>query len=481
MSDHAAHGPAPLMLSVSGCRGIVGKSLTPEVLCRYAGAIAAWIRETAPSAIERPRLVIACDGRRGGEVLKNCVAWAFAGAGFSVTDIGVATTPTVGVMVEHLKADAGVTLTASHNPGEWNGLKVITRDGAAPDAAAADAIIARFRSGAVAFTGPESFGSVEPFKGAAELHVERALAALSSVCSLDAIRAKRFRVVVDSVNASGAVAARLLLDRLGCEVIHLNADATGIFPHTPEPTAENLASICGEVASRKAVLAFAQDPDADRLAIIDERGVYIGEEYTLALATLSLLGARGKGAGPVHLAANLSTSRMIDDVAVRFGATMHRSAVGEANVVSAMRSAGALIGGEGNGGVIWPQVTRIRDSIGAMGLVLALLARENRALSEIASSIPAYAIEKRKAPVREGLAQRAVRAVEAAYRKQAKATVDTQDGVRADFPSRNGSGSAWVHVRASNTEPIVRFIAEAPTAQEARAILDDVERLVAAS
>ena len=481
MSDHEAQAAAPLMLSVSGCRGIVGQSLTPETLCRYAGAIASWIRDSAPSPLDRPRLVIACDGRRGGEALKNCVAWAFAAAGFAVSDIGVATTPTVGVMVQRLKADAGITLTASHNPGQWNGLKVITRDGAAPDAAAADAIIARFRKGTVAFAEPGSFGSVEIVKGAAELHVERALAALGSVSSLDAIRAKRFRVVVDSVNASGAAAARLLLDQLGCDVVHLNAEATGVFPHTPEPTAENLASICGEVASRKAVLAFAQDPDADRLAIIDERGAYIGEEYTLALAALSFLGARPKSAAPVHLAANLSTSRMIDDVAARFGASMHRSAVGEANVVSAMRSSGALLGGEGNGGVIWPQVTWIRDSIGAMGLVLALLARENRPLSQVVASIPAYAIEKRKAPVREGLAERAVRSVEAAYRKQRGASVDTQDGIRADFPSRNGAGGAWVHVRASNTEPIVRFIAEAPTAQEARAILDEVEQVVAAS
>lgn len=481
MSHHEAQAAAPLMLSVSGCRGIVGQSLTPEILCRYAGAIAAWVRDTSTTSTPRPRLVIACDGRKGGVTLKNCVAWAFASAGFAVSDIGVATTPTVGLMVQSLTADLGVTLTASHNPGQWNGLKVITRDGAAPDAAAADAIIDRFRKGVTAFTGPEAFGSVEHVKGAAETHVERAIEAIASVAPLDSIRARKFKVIVDSVNASGATAARLLLERLGCQLVHLNADSSGVFPHTPEPTAENLASICGEVPARKAALAFAQDPDADRLAIIDEQGRYIGEEYTLALATLSLLGAANAPKDKAELAANLSTSRMIDDVAARFGATVHRSAVGEANVVSAMRRAGAQIGGEGNGGVIWPQVTWIRDSIGAMGLVLALLARENRPLSQIVASIPSYAIEKRKAPVREGLAQRAVRAVEAAYKGRPGARVDTQDGVRADFPSSDGRGGAWVHVRASNTEPIVRFIAEAPTKQEASAILDEVDRIVAAS
>lgn len=481
MSSHQAQGPAPLMLSVSGCRGIVGRSLTPETLCRYAGAVAAWIRDAASAPLTRPRVVIACDGRRGGVPLKNCVAWAFAAAGFDVSDIGVAATPTVGVMVDSLKANAGVTLTASHNPGQWNGLKVITGEGSAPDAAAADAIISRFHSGTVAFVGADAFGSVQSVEGAAERHVNRTLEALETVASISAIRARRFKVVVDSVNASGSAVARMLLDRLGCEVVHLNADDSGDFPHTPEPTAENLVSICGEVASRGAALAFAQDPDADRLALIDEHGRYIGEEYTLALAALAMLGAPGADLGGATLAANLSTSRMIDDVAARFGATMHRSAVGEANVVSVMRRVGAVIGGEGNGGVIWPRVTWIRDSIGAMALILALLTRENRSLSQIVADMPGYAIEKRKAPVREGLAQRAVTAVERAYRERAGARVDTQDGVRADFPSTSGQGGAWVHVRASNTEPIVRFIAEAPTASEARAILDDVDRIIGAS
>jgi len=469
---------APLMLSVSGMRGIVGRSLTPETLCRFVGAAGAWMRECVPGE-EAPGIVLACDGRRGGEALRRCVGWALVGAGFRVSDIGVAATPTVGVMVERLGAAGGLTLTASHNPGEWNGMKVITREGSAPDAESAGRIIARFwRAGPIGgFVGAEVFGSYERVEGAEEAHVGRALVALEEVCPLELIRARRFRVVVDSVNASGAGVAKRLLAALGCEVAHLNGEGSGVFAHAPEPTAENLAPMGVEVASRGGEVGFAQDPDADRLALLDEKGRYIGEEYTLALAALSLLGGgRGQAA---HVAANLSTSRMIDDVAASVGARVHRSLVGEANVVSAMRACGADIGGEGNGGVIWPRVSWIRDSVGAMGLILALLAREGKPLSVVVSEMPAYAIEKRKVPVREGLTERALRAVEGAFRERGGVEIDTQDGVRGDFASASGKGRSWAHVRASNTEPIIRLIAEAPTGAEASAILDRLAATVA--
>lgn len=479
MSHDAHSGAAPLMLSVSGCRGIVGRSLTPDVACRYAGAAASWMRERAPSSGARPRIVVASDGRLGGDVLRYCVAWALAAAGCDVADIGVATTPTVGVMVDHLRAQGGITLTASHNPGEWNGLKAITPDGAAPDPAAAADIISRFRNGSPAFAPPTDFGTVERINGAEDVHVQRVLKALSAVAEIEQIRARRFHVVVDSVNASGAGVARRLLEALGCRLDHLNADDSGVFPHTPEPTPENLAFMGREITSRSAAIGFAQDPDADRLALLDEQGRYIGEEYTLALAALAVLGADPARAKGVTLAANLSTSRMIDDVAARFGATVRRSPVGEANVVAAMRSVGALIGGEGNGGVIWPAVTWIRDSVGAMALTLALMARENAPLSKLVESIPPYAIDKRKAPLPEGGVEGALRATEVLYRNRPGATIDRQDGVRADFPAPSGDGMAWVHVRPSNTEPIVRFIAEAPTARDAGAILDELAEAIA--
>ena len=331
-----------------------------------------------------------------------------------MTDIGPATTPTVGVMVTRLRAQGGVTLTASHNPGEWNGVKAIDAAGAAPDAAQASEIIERFRGGGggrTEFVTPDRFGTVARDPGAAALHVGLVLAALERVAPVDSIRAARLRVVVDSVNASGAPCAAALLEALGCRVVHLNRDDSGVFPHAPEPTEENLRSLCAAVREHGAAVGFAQDPDADRLALIDEAGRYIGEEHTLVLAARALLGAMGPAARGATLAANLSTSRMIDDAAAEFGARVVRAAVGEANVVAAMRAERSVIGGEGNGGVIWPEVSWIRDSIGAIGLVLALMARERATLAELVARTPAYAIEKRKTPVREGLAARAVEAV----------------------------------------------------------------------
>lgn len=475
----AADQPAPLMLSVSGCRGIVGASLTPEVIARYTAALASWVRDDSRSPT--PRVVLGCDGRRGGDTLRTLAGATLAACGCEVLDIGVAATPTVGLMVTQLGAHAGVTLTASHNPGEWNGVKAIDATGAAPDAARAADIVERFRAARSAATTPERFGSVTPSPGAASAHVERTLSAIDAVHPVVRIRAARLKVVVDSVNASGAEAAAMLLDALGCETVHLNRDSSGVFPHAPEPTEENLCGLGEEVRRHSARVGFAQDPDADRLALIDEQGRYIGEEYTLVLAAIALLGSMGDRARGVTLAANLSTSRMIDDAAAAFGARVVRSAVGEANVVAAMRRegsirGGSLLGGEGNGGVIWPAVCWIRDSIGSMALILALMARENAPLSALASRLPAYAIEKRKAPVREGLAERAVEAVRAAYTARPGARVDTQDGCRADFPVEGGH--AWLHVRASNTEPIVRFIAEAPTRAQAASILDEAQRLI---
>jgi phosphomannomutase len=457
------------MLSVSGCRGIVGESLTPEAVARFIDAAVQWACETrhAPS----PLIVLGFDGRRGGEALKRVAADALVAAGCRVIDIGVAATPTIGVMVTHRGADAGITLTASHNPAEWNGVKVITAEGAAPDAEAAQRIIQNFHQGEGGADARGSRGTIEDDRSAAQVHVDRVIGALASVADLARLRERRFTVAVDSVNASGAEGAGLLLESLGCRLIHVNAEGTGEFPHPPEPTRENLSAFAACVGSCGAEVGFAQDPDADRLALIDESGRYIGEEYTLGLSAAALLGAPGFAARGASLVANLSTSRMLDDVASRFGATVHRSAVGEANVVAAMRRAHAVMGGEGNGGVIWPAVTMIRDSLGAMALTLALLARKQRPLSRIVEEIPAYAIEKRKIELRPGLAARALAETERAFAGPG-VRVDRQDGVRLDFPAPGGRGSAWLHVRPSNTEPILRLIAEAPSADEARRILD---------
>jgi phosphomannomutase len=409
-------------------------------------------------------------------------------SGCDVIDLGVAMTPTAGVMVDARKADAGMILTASHNPQQWNGLKCLVRraqaqespepaaDACAPDAQTAEEIVGRFRAnqpGHDAVTW-ESLGTIALDETGIDTHVESVITALDAVDLAVLAKDRHYRVVVDSVNGSGAPGALALLERLGCsEIVQLHGEPTGIFPHTPEPTRENLVGLAAKTPEHHGVAGFAQDPDADRLAIIDADGTYIGEEYTLVLAAMAILGSMGERARGQTVCVNLSTSRMIDDVAARFGARVIRTPVGEANVVSAMKAHGSILGGEGNGGVIWPRVTYVRDSLGAMGLTLGLLAREDKPLSEIIADMPRYAIEKQKVDLAsKDLALPAIEKIAHAYKD---AHVDLQDGVRIDWKEDR----AWLHVRASNTEPIMRLIAEAPTAEHSRRILDEAARVIA--
>ena len=476
MTTHATTPPietAPLMLSVSGCRGIVGESLTPDRIINYAASIAHYLiqRSGDPS----PTVVIGRDGRASGDMVQRLAVGALLAAGCRVIDLGVATTPTVGVMVRHHSAAGGVVITASHNPQPWNGIKTITNLGAAPPKAEADAIIARYHASNPQWRTHEGVGRFELDDTAAHVHVAKVLSAIEAIHPIDAIRGQGFRVVVDSVNASGARAAKLLCDALGCDLLHLSADDSGIFPHTPEPTAENLSQLAKAATTHAPSVIFAQDPDADRLAILDSEGRYIGEEYTLVLCAWALLESLGDAAQGMQLATNLSTSRMLDDLAEKFGCTVIRTAVGEAHLAALLqRDNNLLLLGEGNGGAIWPAVVPIRDSIGAMALTLALMAKTGKSLSQLVEEIPNYAIVKRKAPIREGLAQAAMDAARECF---PDATVSDIDGVRLDITTEDGP--AWIHVRPSNTEPILRLIAEAPTQSRADAIVDAVEAAIA--
>ncbi|MBX3358496.1 MAG: hypothetical protein KF745_08710 [Phycisphaeraceae bacterium] len=479
---------APLMVSVSGCRGIVGESLTPEVAARYAGAFGGWLCERAGGAAT---VVLGRDGRAGGRIVRDAAAAGLAAAGCEVIDLGVAMTPTVGVMTDQHAADGGMVITASHNPQQWNGLKCIVRErglrsatasASAPAADVAAQIKDRFREGRIGLAPWDRLRPVETDTTAVTVHTGKVLRAIGDVA---AIARRGFRVVLDSVNCSGAIGGAALLDALGCDVVHLGDRDTGLFPHPPEPIKEHLGSLCAAVKQHGAAVGFAQDPDADRLAIVDERGEFIGEEYTLALAAMEILhrraarspGATMHGVGePAMLVANLSTSRMIDDVVSRLagaGSKVFRAAVGEANVVEVMKREGATFGGEGNGGVIWQDVTYIRDSLSAMALVLSLMQRDGRKISQIVRDIPAYAIEKRKVDLKPGMS--AAPALEAIAKAYARERLDRQDGVRVDFDAKR----AWLHVRASNTEPIMRLIAEAPTPEEARAVLDKAGKVIA--
>ncbi|CAN5761424.1 phosphoglucosamine mutase [soil metagenome] len=500
---------AALMLSVSGVRGIVGASLTPSVVTRFAGTVGAFVTERAnPSKIgadtivydakpkakktRRPIVVLARDGRFGGHVVRDAARAGLLSAGCDVIDIGVAMTPTCGVCVDSFDADAGMIITASHNPQEWNGLKVLLREekgrvsACAPNKSTADALIKRFQLASAAPADQRAAGysdapllrpwnevgdSEDAGDEAIYAHAGQVTEALTAMGILPRIAKAKLAVALDSVNGAGRVMTPGWLEGLGCKVHATGIDDSGLFPHTPEPTRENLAAMTKNVKRVKAAVGFAQDPDADRLALIDERGVYIGEEYTLVLATMALgvLGALKKGS---RLAVNLSTSRMIEDVAATFGCTVDRSAVGEANVVQLMKDRKSPIGGEGNGGVIWPAVTYVRDSIGAMGLVLGLMAKSGKSLSQLVASTPSYAIEKRKVELtRREEADTAQNKIAKAFKKE---RVDRQDGVRVDFAARR----AWLHVRASNTEPIMRIIAEAPTKADALALLAEANAVI---
>lgn len=500
-------GEAPLIVGVSGLRGIVGQSLTPEVAVRFAGALGAWLRGRTP----RPRVAVGHDGRRGGRELAHVAMGALAGTGASVESIGPSTTPTMGCVVDGRGLDAGVMITASHNPQEWNGLKVILGepDGAcAPSAATARAIVEAFEHGpgagvGAAWVGAAEAGRVIEVDGSIGRHVEPLLARARTL-GFGGERGSagggggggggRWTIVLDSVNCAGAAAAAMALPREAFHVVQLHGDGSGIFPHAPEPTAENLSGpggLCDAVPGLRADIGLAQDPDADRLAIVDETGRYIGEEYTLALCAESVLSARGMagaGAGAPVLVANLSTSRMIDDVAGVYGAEVVRTPVGEANVVERMKALRRLgrevvLGGEGNGGVIWPGVVHVRDSLGAMALVLAMMARTGLRVSELVARIngyspggQGYAIRKHKTPIAsKAAAEPAVRALARAY---AAERVDLQDGVRIDFGARGPRSGVWVHVRASNTEPIMRLICEAPSTAVADEVLAEVSGVI---
>jgi phosphomannomutase len=450
------------MLSVSGARGIVGRTMTPLVAARFAAALGSWIRASSDDPAP-PVVCVGRDSRPSGAALLPAATAGLAATGCRVVDLGIVATPTVGVAIGHHGAAGGIVVTASHNPAPWNGLKCLDADGVAPPPDQAAGIIGRFEADDIDWATAGEVPAVERDPDAHGRHVERVLAVVDAA----AIRGRGFRVVLDSVNGAGGVAGRRLLDALGCDVVHLNAEPTGRFAHPPEPVADHLGDLMDATVDAGAAVGFAQDPDADRLALVDETGAYLGEEYTLALAARRMLQRHPAGA---RMATNLSTSRMIDDVASAAGAPpVVRTPVGEANVVAGMKRTGATFGGEGNGGVIFPPVCWVRDSLSAMALVLDLLAAEGRPLGAVAGELPRYTMVKRKLDLadvggRAGLAG----LLDRVRRRFADARLDTADGLRVDL------ADGWAHVRPSNTEPIVRIIVEAGTDARAAELVEQV-------
>jgi phosphomannomutase len=431
-----------VIVSVSGIRGIIGRGLTPDLACRFAAALA--------THLGGGRVVLSRDGRPSGAMLRHAVVAGLTSAGCEVLDIGIAPTPTCGFAIRHLEAAGGIQITASHNPAEWNGLKLFGPDGAVLTAAEGRKVQALFENGEVRGVAWNELGFIQERPQADDWHRERVLQQVD----VTRIRSRQLRTYLDANGGAGGPLGRELLEAFRANPECRACTADGAFLHPAEPTAENLQSIGPLVAECGADIGFALDPDADRLALIDERGRYIGEELTLALAVLFRL---RRQRGPVVV--NMSTSRVIEDIARRFDCPVHRAAVGEANVVEKMRQVNAVIGGEGNGGVIDPRVGWVRDPFIGMGLILNLLADTGRRLSELVAELPAYTILKDKCAA----APERLPALFAALEKRwPEAKSNRLDGLRLDWPDR------WVHVRPSNTEPIVRIIAEAPDLAGAR-------------
>lgn len=440
------------ILSISGLRGIVGDGLDPTFITRFAAAVG--------TMADGGSIVLSRDGRPSGEMLRHAVLSGLIATGCRVLDAGIASTPTCGVLVTHFAAAGGLQITASHNPIEWNGLKPFSKQGSVFDRDLGNQLLATLESNAFQLRRWDGQGSIEDVSSSTGVHLDRVF----KLVDVARIRNRRLKVVLDCNHGSGAVLGPRLLSELGCEVITLGGKPDGRFEHAAEPLAENLGGLCDAVRRERADVGFAQDPDADRLAIVDDTGRYIGEELTLVLSADRVLANRK---GPVVV--NGSTSRATADVAARHGCEFFRSHVGEANVVAKMREVQATLGGEGNGGVIEPAVGYVRDSFVAMAYVLDGLASGKRKLSEWVDSLPQYAIVKDKLTCSADRVEAACAALRKTY---CDATATEGDGLRLDWPDR------WVQVRASNTEPILRVIAEAPDNAVARKLCSDAMEVV---
>jgi phosphomannomutase len=442
--------------SISGLRGLVGDGLDPAVAVEFAAAYA--------STCAAGPIVVGHDGRVSAPVFLSAVVAGITATGRDALVVGPTATPTLGRLVRDQRAAGGVQISASHNPPQYNGLKFFQPEGMVLGAAAGRAVLDRFERKDLAWAPWDALGRVRTLEQPDDAH----LASVLKLVDVAAIRKKAFTVLLDACHGAGGRMGAALLRELGCKAVVLGGQPDGLYDHTPEPTETNLKSVAALVPAAGAAVGFAQDPDADRLALIDETGRYIGEELTLALAASRRLAPK---AGPVVI--NLSTSSVTEQVARALGCPVHRTPVGEIHVVERMRAEQAVLGGEGNGGVIDPRVGFVRDSFVGMALVLDLLAALDAPLSSLVDALPRFAMIKDHYPLTDPAGASGVAELwDRITARYPEATADRCDGLRLDWPGR------WVHVRASNTEPIVRVIAEAATADEARTLARDVGRWV---
>ena len=444
-----------LMVGVSGVRGTIGSALTPRVACDFGCAFGTILGAGRTVVIGR-------DSRTSGPMIRNAVAAGLLATGLHVVDLGVVSTPGVAMMTSRLGSAGGVVVTASHNPARYNGIKFLQPTGTGLTAAEAMRLKDVWAAAQFALVGSDGQGTESSNSTTHAVHIDT----VCNVCDVTGIAGRRFKVVLDSVNGAGCIATPMLLSKLGCEVVHLNGEATGCFAHPPEPVEENLSDLCESVRRHRAAVGFAQDADADRLAIVDENGTFIGEEYTLALAAAFVLRKR-KG----DLATNLVTSRMIDDIAAAAGCEVVRTPTGEANVVEGLLRHGCIFGGEGGGGVIDPRVVPVRDSLTAIAMILQQMAETGKTISQLVGEIPRYVMIKTKFPCSPGAAEKVAAAARQAFASRDGVRFNDADGLRIDLPE------GWVSARASNTEPILRIMAEAADRDAAAALIAEVTAL----
>ena len=444
-----------LMISISGVRGIVGRSLTPELLVRFGAAFGTYLKSG--------RVIVGRDTRVSGEMVKCAVFAGLLSTGCSIIDVGVVATPTATLMIEELKCNGGVVISASHNPVEWNALKFFRADGVYLNADEGRDLMSIYYAGDFVRKPWDALKTIEIVTDAEAHHVDKVL----SILDVPLIKSRKFRVALDCCNGAGVGVSLRLLRALGCSVEPIHCTPDGLFPHTPEPNFINLQDLCRFTKERGADVGFATDPDADRIAIVSENGDFLGEELSLALAAQYVLSRSSDRSRPVVI--NMSTSRVSEDVAREAGCEVIRTAVGEVNVAEKMEEVKALIGGEGNGGVIDPRIHYGRDAIVGMGLMLEYMARSGRRCSQLANALPQYAMLKTKIDCPTAQSREVIRTLKT---ESGSARANVDDGLRLDWEDR------WVHLRASNTEPVMRIIAEARTPAEAQALVDEYTQRV---
>ena len=443
-----------LIKSISGIRGTiggkVGDNLTPVDAVKFASAYGTFLKQTLKK--EKLKVCIGRDARISGPMIHNLVVNTLIGLGIDVIDLGLSTTPTVEVAVPLEQADGGIILTASHNPKQWNALKLLNAKGEFLSEADGAVILDIAESEAFDFVEVDELGEVIENNAYMDIHIDEVLAL--PLVDADLVKTKKFKVVVDGVNSSGGIIIPKLLEEMGVEVVKLYCEPNGHFPHNPEPLKEHLGDICKLVVDEKADFGIVVDPDVDRLAFISNDGEMFGEEYTLVAVADYVL---SKTSG--NTVSNMSSSRALRDITQKHGGSYQASAVGEVNVVELMKSTNAIIGGEGNGGIIYPEIHYGRDALVGVALFLTYLAGQETTVAALRASYPQYYMSKNKIELTPQINVDEV--MQLIAEKYASENISTIDGVKIDFPTE------WVHLRKSNTEPIIRIYTEGPSQNEA--------------